>query len=150
MINAATIALVKKFEGLYLQAYPDPATKAEPWTIGYGHTTAAGLPKVRRGIKIDRKQAEDILMADLTRVDKALITLLRDSFSDNQRGALISFAFNCGVHALAESTLLRLANAGNIGGAADEFLKWTHANGKVMPGLIKRRAAERALFLTVS
>lgn len=68
-------------------------------------------------------------------------------FTQDEFDALVDFAFNLGIGALAGSTLLKKLNAGDIEGAADEFLKWDHAGGKVLAGLTKRRQGERALFL---
>jgi lysozyme len=72
--------------------------------------------------------------------------LLRAPVTDSQLGALISFAYNVGLAALAGSTLLRLLNAGDAAGASRQFQRWSRANGKVLSGLVRRRAAEQAMF----
>lgn len=142
-VNAAGIALVKQFEGLRLQAYPDPATGGKPFTIGWGHTG-----DVKPGDNITEHQAEAILGYDLERTAEIVEKMLTGvSATDNQFAALVSLAFNIGVFRLSKSTLLRKFVAGDVAGAAAEFLKWRLAAGKVLPGLVKRRAAERALFL---
>ena len=143
-INQETIEHLKRSEGLRLRAYPDPATGGEPWTIGYGHTSMAGPPKVARGMVITAEQAEQILRTDVEKFATGVEALIKVPVNENQFGA---FAFNVGLGNLKKSTLLKKLNAGNYAGAADEFLKWTKAAGKVMPGLVTRRKGERALFL---
>ena len=71
-VNAAGLALIKEHEGLRLNAYPDPATNGEPWTIGYGHTSAAGAPKVWPGMRILESEAEAILKRDLRSFERAV------------------------------------------------------------------------------
>lgn len=147
-INKATIDLVKVSEGLRLTAYPDPATKAEPWTIGYGHTSAAGGMKVTKGLRITNATALTLLSDDLARVANQVAGVVTVPLNENQFGALVSFTFNLGLANLKRSTLLKKVNAGDFTGAAAEFGKWVNAAGKKMPGLVKRRAAEAALFST--
>ncbi len=146
--NAAGIALIKAAESLRLKAYLCPAGV---WTIGYGHTG-----DVKRGDQITEHQADAILSVDLDRFERDVALLTQGiTLNENEFSALVSFAFNVGsdidddtkAEGLGDSTLLRKLRAGDRAGAAAEFLKWTHANGGVMPGLVKRRAAERALFL---
>ena len=136
---ALATPLIAKHEGCVLHPYLCPAGV---WTIGYGHTpgvTATGAP-------ITQAQADALLAADVAlfagQVRKIAVPL-----QPHQEAALISFAFNLGLGALGKSTLLRLVNAGDIAGAADEFPKWVHAGGAVLPGLVARRDDERALFL---
>lgn len=147
-VNAAAIALVKKFEGLRLKAYGDPASGGEPWTVGWGHTSAAGLPKVTKSTVITAAEAETILASDLARVAEQVRKLVTVPLNDNQFGALVSFTFNLGAENLRTSTLLRRLNAGDYKAAAAELPRWNHAAGKVMAGLTRRRAAEQELFLT--
>lgn len=139
------IALIKHHEGLRLTAYTDPVGV---WTIGYGHTTAAGPPKVERGMKITDAGADAILRQDLAKFEGYVSNAVKVPLNQNEFDALVSFTFNLGPGNLRSSTLLKKLNAGDRAGAADEFLKWTKAGGKTLPGLVKRREAERALFLT--
>lgn len=139
--NEAGRALIKRFEGLRLDAYLCPAGV---WTIGYGHTG-----DVRSGDRITEHQADAILDVDLDRFERAVGELTDGlELNENQFSALVSFAFNLGEAALTRSTLLRHLRAGDLERAADEFRKWVYAGGQVLPGLVKRRAAERELFLT--
>jgi lysozyme len=146
-INEATLHHLKRSEGLRLRAYPDPATGGEPWTIGYGHTSMAGPPQVKRGMVISREEAEAILRRDVEKFAQGVEALIKVPVNENQFGALVSFAFNVGLGNLRKSTLLRMLNAGNYAGAAGQFPKWTKAAGKAMPGLVTRRRGEQALFL---
>ena len=129
--------LIKEFEGLRLDAYRCPAGKL---TIGYGHTG-----DVSETMKITEHQADVILDHDIEcfEVD---VRELAPLANENQIQALTSFAFNVGIAALMRSSLLRLLNEGDEVGAAEQFDKWVYAGGRVLPGLVKRRAAERALF----
>ena len=137
------VALIKAHEGLRLTAYTDPVGV---WTIGYGHTTAAGPPKVERGVKITEAGADAILRQDLAKFEKYVTDAVKVPLNQNEFDALVSWTFNLGPSNLRSSTLLRKLNAGDRAGAADEFMKWTKAGGKTLPGLVKRREAERALF----
>lgn len=147
-LNAATMKLIMDSEGFRADAYPDPATGGDPWTIGFGHTSAAGPPKVKKGMKLTRVQGEAILSTDLVGTESQVRAAVKVPLNSNQLGALVSFTYNVGLGNLRSSTLLRLLNAGDYAGAADEFGKWTKAAGKTMPGLVTRRAAETALFRT--
>jgi len=135
--------LTENFEGLRLTAYPDPATHGDPWTIGYGHTGA----EVHQGMTITQEQAEEFLMQDVQKAVQTVNSKVHTDLTQNEFDALVDFVFNCGAGNFAGSTLLRKINAGDMEGAALEFEKWTHADGKVMAGLIKRRHAEAVLFL---
>ena len=136
--------LIKRFEGCRLEAYPDPATGGKPWTVGYGCTG----PGIGPGTIWTQQQAEDELEHRLFAERQVLDSLVTAPVSENQMAALLSLAWNIGTAALGGSHLLRLLNAGDVQGAADAFLAWNHAAGKVMPGLTTRREAERAVFLT--
>lgn len=142
-INQSGLTLIKAAEGCSLKAYPDPGTGGEPWTIGYGHTGG-----VRRGDMISHQRAEDLLREDLRKFETGVEHLLFLDATDNQFSALVSFAFNVGLNNLRVSTLLKKFNAGDAHGAADEFIRWNRAAGKILSGLTTRRLAERALFLT--
>lgn len=134
------VALIKSFEGLSLNAYPDPATGGEPVTIGYGHTGG-----VKMGQTITEAQADAYLRADLDRFEDA-VSRLAPVTTQNQFDALVSFTFNLGEGNLSSSTLLKKHNAGDYAGAKAEFVRWNKANGKVMAGLTRRREAEADLY----
>ena len=140
VISQNGIDLIKSFEGCELKSYLCPA---KVWTIGYGHTSG-----VKRGDEINQAQAERYLKADLIQFEKDVIKLVKVPINQNQFDALVSFAYNCGTRALSGSTLLRKLNAKDYAGAADEFERWNKADGKVLPGLVRRRAAEKRLFLS--
>lgn len=135
------IALIKSAEGLRLKAYPDPGTGWLPWTIGYGSTVG-----VTQAMVITEAQAELMLAADLVRFERAVERLVQVPLTQGQFDALVSFTYNVGEGNFTKSTLLRKLNAGDTAGAAEQFARWVNAAGKVLPGLVKRRAAERALF----
>lgn len=132
------IELIKKHEGLRLNAYLCPAGV---WTIGYGTTSG-----VEKGDKITKEQAESLLRNDLEVFENAVTMAVRVPITQNQFDALVSFAYNVGTGALRSSTLMRMLNAGDYAGAAAQFKRWNKADGKELPGLTKRRADEAILF----
>ncbi|ENI1055666.1 MULTISPECIES: lysozyme [Serratia] len=134
---------IKGFEQLRLKAYPDPGTGGKPWTIGWGHTKG-----VKQGDRITQEQAEQFLSDDLAVFELTVNSAIKRPMTQNQFDAMVSLAFNIGGSAFAGSTLVKKFNAGDAKGAADEFPKWKNSGGKVMPGLVKRRAAEREVFLS--
>lgn len=136
------VALIKRFEGLRLKSYPDPGTGGDPWTIGYGHTGG-----IRRGMEITEAQADAFLRSDLARFEQGVANVAA-KFTQGQFDALVSFSFNVGLGNLMSSTLLKKHKAGEYQAAADQFLRWNRAAGKILPGLTKRRAAERELYLS--
>ncbi|MDE9584600.1 lysozyme [Citrobacter sp. Cpo085] len=142
------IALIKGFEGCRLTAYPDPGTGGAPWTIGYGWTHPIDGKPVKPGMTIDQETADRLLKTGLVSYENDVLKLVRVKLTKGQFDALVSFAYNVGSRALSTSTLLKKLNAGDIKGAADEFLRWNKAGGKEMPGLTKRRKAEREVFLS--
>ncbi|QCO00446.1 lysozyme (plasmid) [Azospirillum argentinense] len=143
-IHPDALALVRHFEGLYLSAYLCPAGVP---TIGYGHTAG-----VRMGQTITSLQAEVFLRADMADAAQDVDRLVKAPLTDRQRGALASFVFNLGARTLRDSTLRSMLNKGDFKGAAGQFGRWVFAtvNGEKvqLPGLVKRRAAEKALFET--
>jgi lysozyme len=139
-INAAGLVLIEMFEGERLRAYPDPGTGAEPWTIGFGHTA-----NVHAGQTITHAQAVAFLKSDVANAEAAVARAVTRTLTPNQFAALVSFQYNTG--AFAGSTLAQRVNAGDWLGAAAQFSRWVYAGGAVMAGLVRRRAAERALFL---
>ena len=140
-VSAAGRALIKAHEGLRLKAYPDPASGGDPWTIGYGHTKG-----VKPGDVITEAQADAFLAEDLAWVEAAINRLVSSPISQQQFDALASLIFNIGAGAFERSTLLRELNRHDHAAAAAQFSRWIRAAGKVMPGLVKRRAEEAAMF----
>lgn len=140
----AGLDLIQKWEGRKLTAYRCPAGVL---TIGYGHTSAAGEPKVHEGMKITAEDAEAILVRDLVKYEAAVNKALTRTPSQPQFDAMVSLCFNIGGGAFAGSTLVRRFNAGDNAGTADAFLMWNKAGGRVLKGLENRRKDERALFL---
>jgi len=134
------IDFIKKHEGLRLTAYMP--TKNDVWTIGYGHTKTA-----KRGMKITESDAESLLRGDLAWVRAALAQHVKVPLSQPQYDALASFIYNLGTPNFAKSTLLRKLNASDYVGAANELPRWNKQKGKVLRGLTKRRAEEKAMFL---
>jgi GH24 family phage-related lysozyme (muramidase) len=149
-ISPDGIALIKRFEGCAkrrpdgrFEAYPDPGTGGDPWTIGWGATG----PDIKRGTVWTQEECDARLLKDLERFEKAVAAMVWDRpFKQHQFDALVSFAYNVGPANLKSSTLLKKHRAGDYIGAAVEFLKWTHAGGKRLAGLVKRRSAEAALY----
>lgn len=139
---AHAVALIRRWEGCRLEAYPDPATGGDPWTIGWGSTG----PGIREGVKWTQAQADDRLALDVSRFMRGVRASLQREASDNELGAMTSLAYNIGLGAFRSSTLLRLFNAGDKAGAARQFDRWNRAGGRVMPGLVRRRADEREVF----
>lgn len=132
------IALIKEFESLQLDAYLCPANV---WTIGYGHTSG-----VKPGDRISVYQAERYLRGDVIQYEQDVQRLVRVPLTQGQFDALVSFAFNCGTRALSTSTLLKKLNQRDYAGAGQQFQLWTHAKGKKLPGLVRRRLLELRMF----
>ena len=139
-ISENGLDLIRKYEGLQLAAYVCPGKKL---TIGYGHTG----PDVKSGQKINVEEANALLQKDVQRFEHAVNELVTAPMTQGMFDALISFSFNLGAGSLKGSTLLKKLNADDREAAAEEFLKWNKANGKVLAGLTKRRESERKLFL---
>lgn len=139
-MKTKNVNVIKKHEGLRLEAYlPTPN---DVWTIGYGHTHTT-----KQGMKITEAQAEKFLYLDIAWAEEAVNTLVKVRLTQNQFDALVSFVFNVGAGAFSKSTLLRLLNAGDYEGAANQFLRWNKQKGKVLNGLTRRRQEEMELFL---
>ena len=134
------VELVKGFDGFSPKAYLRPAGVP---TIGYGHTG-----NVRPDDTITPEEAESLLEKDLAKFDAGIKKSVKVPLNENQLAALTSFAYNVGLGAFNNSTLLKQLNEGHYELAADQLLRWTKAGGKELKGLVTRRAAERAVFLT--
>lgn len=139
------IALIKQFEGCKLTAYQD---SVGVWTIGYGWTQPVDGKPIRAGMTIKQETAERLLKTGLVSYESDVSRLVKVGLTQGQFDALVSFTYNLGARSLSTSTLLRKLNAGDYAGAADEFLRWNKAGGKVLNGLTRRREAELALFLS--
>jgi len=146
-ISDKGISLIKQFEGLRLTAYKDAVGVL---TIGYGWTQPVDGKPIRPGMTIKEETAERLLRTGLVGYESDVSKLVKVKLTQGQFDALVSFAYNLGARALSTSTLLQKLNAGNYAGAADNFPRWNKAGGKVLPGLTRRREAERALFLSDS
>jgi lysozyme len=166
--NRQGVELAQGFESCELEAYPDPASPlykacrarrinplrggyrrlpgwesldGGPWTIGWGHTGQDVYP----GLVITQDEADGLLVSDLASFEAEVEAHLDVEPTGNQFSALVCFAYNC--KGWQTSTLLRKFNAGDVEGAAAEFERWTRAGGQVLRGLVRRREAERELFL---
>lgn len=141
-VSPAGIALIHSFESCRLTAYPDPGSvDGRPWTIGWGSVG----PGIVKGTVWTQQQADERFAADLGRFEKA-VALMAPVTTQNQFDALVSFAYNVGLSALNDSTLLRFHKAGDYVAARGQFARWDKNDGKVMKGLTRRRAAEAALY----
>jgi len=132
------IELIRHFEGCRLDAYLCPAGV---WTIGYGHTA-----DVKEGDSIDQEAAEAFLIEDLEKFEQAVTRLVEVPLTQQQFDALVSWTFNLGAGNLAESTLLRKLNNYQYAEVPEQMMRWVKAGGQVLDGLVRRRAAEAALF----
>ena len=133
--------LIKEWEQLRLEAYKP--TPNDVWTIGWGHTEG-----VFPGMKITEKVAQQYFENDTEWAVSAVNNLVKVPLSQNQFDALVSFVFNIGTPSFKKSTLLRKLNAGNYEVAAAEFPRWNKQKGKVLKGLVRRRAHEMELFMS--
>ena len=143
-INAAGLALIKKWESCRLTAYKDSGGVL---TIGWGHTSAAGAPKVTPNLKITQAEADDILKSDVATFEKAVNDALKVELTENQFAACVSLCYNIGPGNFAKSSVLRFINQGRFADAADAFALWNRDNGNILSGLVKRRADEASLFV---
>ncbi len=147
-IGPAGLALIKRFEGCErrrtdgrFEAYPDPGTGGDPWTIGWGATGK----DIVRGTVWTQDQCDARLEADLERFAREVAIAIGDApVSQAQFDALVSFHYNTG--AISRATLTRLHKAGQPDLAAREFGRWIYAGGKPLKGLVRRREAEAALY----
>jgi GH24 family phage-related lysozyme (muramidase) len=143
-LSARGLALIAEFEGFVGHGYNDAGRHC---TIGYGHLLHHGpCSRAELARTISRRAARVLLDRDADRFERAVDRLVRVTLNQGQFDALVSFAFNVGEGALADSTLLRKLNRRDFGGAASEFDRWTRSGGRVLPGLVRRRNAEEALF----
>lgn len=139
-INKVGLDLIKRFEGLRLQAYKCPAGI---WTIGYGHTGKDVFPN----LTIDEAWANTRLLEDIDTAERFVSNSTITHLTDNQFSALVCLCFNIGAGNFKASALLQLLHKGDLAGVADQFKVWIKSKGKKLPGLVFRRTAERDLFL---
>jgi lysozyme len=145
-VNAETIEHVKRWEGFRAQAYPDPGSRdGKPVTIGYGQTRRNGRP-IQLGETITEAEAAQWLLQELARVAGVVEQAVKVPLNDNQFGALVSFTYNVGDNAFKGSTLLKKLNAGDYQTVPAQMARWNKNDGKVMEGLVNRRAAEAGLL----
>jgi lysozyme len=148
MSDACRRQIVEPSEGRRLTAYQDCVGV---WTIGYGHTSRAGAPAVHPGLTITEAEADAILSRDLRIFEDGVAALLvkaRAPVAQCEFDALVDLAFNIGLGNLKSSSLLRAYIGGDKTQAADRFMQWNRAGGRVVAGLTARRSRERAWFLT--
>lgn len=143
------VAFLKAHEGCRLAAYPDPISKGDPWTIGWGHTGK----EVRAGLTWTQGQADSQLVIDASRVQHIVEAMIDQPMNDNQKAAFVCLAYNIGLGGggmahpgFEESAVRRCFNAGDLQGAAEGFMHWCRA-GADPEALRGRRLDEQALFL---
>lgn len=139
--SAAGLAMTKAFEGVRLEAYQDGGGV---WTIGYGHTG----PSLLAGMKISQADADAMLGADLAVAVKCVNSSVQQELAQHQFDALVDFCYNVGCRNFRLSSLLKYVNHGDFVSAAQQFLLWVNVEGKRCEGLVRRRTAERAMFLS--
>lgn len=155
-ISKQALDMIKHHEGVRLKPYRCPARL---WTVGVGHVIVPDHAKTpfdeRLNLKLPKEwnrqltmeEVDAILQADLKRFEAGVRKLCPANLSQSRLDALVSFSFNVGLGNLQRSSIRMRHNRGDFAGAADEFMKWTKAAGKVLPGLVKRRTDERNLYL---
>lgn len=166
MICERAKTIIKRFESLHdgdlgtIGLQPKMCPRGI-WTVGWGHALMdEKLSRFLIGDKdkaeayrqfptLSEQDADEMFDSDLNYFAPAVDKLVKVTLTENQRGALVSFAFNVGVQNFKDSTLLALLNAGDYKSAAQQFLRWNKCQGKVLKGLTLRREAERELFLTL-
>ncbi|WP_446324395.1 lysozyme [Acinetobacter sp. 1207_04] len=142
-VSTSGMALICGFEGLKLKAYDDGVGV---WTIGFGTTIYPNGIKVRKGDICTEVQAKAYMAHDLKKFESAVNSAVTVPINQNQFDALVSLAYNIGTGAFKESTLLQKLNESDYKSASAQFVVWNKGGGKVMPGLMNRRAVERKLF----
>ena len=155
-VSKECINMIKHHEGVRFRPYRCPALL---WTVGVGHVIDPSHIKVplndRKNLPIpdgwDRQlsatEADDILATDLASFERGVLRLCPSGLTQSRFDALVSFSFNVGLGNLQRSTIRMCHNRGDFEAAAEAFMAWTKAGGKELPGLVKRRKDERALYL---
>ena len=143
--NAAALDIITTFEGFSSVPYRCPAGV---WTIGYGSTRCPDRSRVTQDTPpLTREEALTWVRHELARMEYDVARLVRVPLTENQFGALVSFTYNVGSGNLKASTLRQKLNRGDVEGALREFPKWRRAGGKILLGLVRRREAEKQLFV---
>lgn len=137
-ISIEGLSLIKKFEGLELEAYK---CAAGVWTIGYGH-----IKDVKEGDVITKAEADEMLVHEIEEYENYVNTAVNVPLSQNQFDAIVSWVFNLGNGNLRASTMLKVINSGDHAGVPAQIKRWNKAGGKVLEGLIRRREAEALLY----
>jgi len=145
VVSDKCIEMIKHHEGVRLRPYRCPAGL---WTVGVGHLIGDGktLPDAWNRT-FTMEEVNDILKEDLHRFERGVLRLCPNGLTQSRFDALVSFSFNVGLGNLQRSSVRMRHNRGDYAGAAEAFLMWTKAAGRVLPGLVKRRQDERALYL---
>lgn len=136
--------LLTEREGRKLKAYLD---SGGVWTIGVGHTAAAGPPKPRRGMTVTEESCDRLLAHDLVQYEDAVERAVKVKMNQNEFDALVSLCFNIGISGFNRSSVVRYLNQNDRKTAADKFRLWNKDNGRVIRGLVNRRENERLQFL---
>jgi lysozyme len=142
-VSEKGLSLIKRWESLQLRAYQD---HVGVWTIGWGHTSAAGRPQVLPGMEITEAQAEEILRTDLAKFERWVADYITRKPTRGQYDAMVSLCFNVGPRNFKASPVLAAFNAGDLDLARKSFLHHVKAGGKYSRGLENRRKTEQALF----
>ena len=148
--STACHALIKQFEGCArkradgkLDAYPDPGSGGDPWTIGWGSTG----PDIKRGTVWTQEQADERFAEHVEQFAAGVANAIGDAATaQHEFDAMVSLAYNIGLRAFRGSTLLKKHLAGDKAASAGEFAKWNKAGGRIMFGLSRRRQAEQAMY----
>lgn len=146
--SQAGIDFIKGFEAF--RAKPYLPTDHDRPTVGFGTTVhPSGKAVSLSDSAISEVVACEYLAHDVAPCEAAVSRLVHVPLHQGQFDALVSFIYNIGEHGFEESTLLKMLNAGNTAGAADQFLRWDRQSGKQLAGLTRRRTAERTMFLAI-
>jgi lysozyme len=143
-INASGLSIIRRFEGLRLEPYLCPAGIP---SIGYGAVRIGGRKVTLKTRPISKSRADELLGEQVRTFEQAVVRLISSPLTWNEFSSLVSFCYNVGAGALQRSTLRQKLNRGDYLGAANQFGRWRMGGGRVLLGLVRRRAEERSLFL---